>query len=364
MASEPLIFNLLSYRPEFTGLSRYVKRLLAAWPDQPLPLQLRVSGQGEAELSASRELPSQQQSRWMRQLQAQALVQHAVPVRRLLRDHWPERIYSPYTDWLWALPGVPQVITCHDLTPLSYPNSLRSSWRSRVWLPHHLKRARLVVAISRSVADQLVNTGVPASRIAIVPNGVEPVAEPLLAPASHDCVVLARHARNKNLALALSGFAALLARQPDWPGQLVIVGRPDRCTRALRRQQQDLGLDGKLRWVDQLADPELEALLRSAFCLISPSLMEGFDYPLLEAQALGLPTLASRIDVHEELHRDASLLFELHDHGSTMASQLLRLDRDRTLWQQLSQAGLRNAGTHTSQRQAQDLHTLLTSPLP
>ena len=364
MTTIPLLFNLLSYRPEVTGLTRYVQRLLAAWPEPAPPLQLRITAHGHAELSSSEAMPSQQQSAWIRQLQAQALVQHAVPARRLLRDHWPELIYSPFTDWLWALSDIPQVITCHDLTPLYYPNSFRSSWRSRVWLPQHLKRARLVVAISRSVADQLVKTGLPASRIAIVPNGVEPVSNPVFEPASRDCVVLARHARNKNLALALNGFAALLARQPHWPGQLVVVGRADRCTPALRRQQHDLGLVGKVRWVDQLAQTELDALLRKAFCLISTSLMEGFDYPLLEAQALGLPTLASRIPVHEELHSDASLLFDLQDHGTTMGAQLLRLDREPALWRQLSQAGLRNAGAHTSQRQARELHQLLNSPLP
>ena len=104
--------------------------------------------------------------------------------------------------------------------------------------------------------------------------------------------------------------------------------------------------------------------MRSAFCLISPSLMEGFDYPLLEAQALGLPTLASRIPVHQELHSEASLLFELEDGGDTMACLLMRLDRDPALWRQLSQAGLRNASARSSQRQASELHHLLSAPRP
>ena len=56
----PLLFNLLPYRPEPTGLSRYVQRLLAAWPEQPLPQQLRRSPDGAAELTRSPELPSEQ----------------------------------------------------------------------------------------------------------------------------------------------------------------------------------------------------------------------------------------------------------------------------------------------------------------
>lgn len=364
MTTTPLLVNLLPYRPEPTGLSRYVQRLLAAWPEQPLPLQLRLAADGRAELSRSATLPEQQHSAWMRQLQRQALVQYAVPVKRLLRQGRPERVYSPYTDWLAALPQVPQVLTCHDLTPLWWPNSWRAHWRSRFWLAGQLQRAALVVAISRTVADQLIDQGVAPQRIAVVPNGVEPVRNPIAAPASRDCVILARHARNKNLALALQGFAALLSRCPSWPGRLLVVGAADRCTAALHRQQRELGLQQRLQWIDPLPQPELEARLRSAFCLISPSLMEGFDYPLMEAQALGLPTLASRIPVHEELHGEASLLFDTQDHGDTMACLLMRLDRESPLWCQLSQAGLRNAALHTSHRQAQQLKQLLEDPLP
>ena len=166
------------------------------------------------------------------------------------------------------------------------------------------------------------------------------------------------------MALALAGLARLLALEPNWPGRLVVVGGRDRCSPALLRQQRELGLEGRVRWIERLSEPQLQELLRTAFCLISPSMMEGFDYPLLEAQALGLPTLASRIPVHLELHHDAALLFELQDRGDTMAHQLLRLSREPALWRQLSQAGLRNAAAHTSQRQARELHQLLQEPLP
>jgi glycosyltransferase involved in cell wall biosynthesis len=214
------------------------------------------------------------------------------------------------------------------------------------------------------VADDLVASGLSAHRIAVVRNGIEPVPDPIDAPVTGDCVVLARHARNKNVALALNGFAVLLAREPQWPGKLVVVGGRDRCTSALLQQQSDLGLDGRVCWLERLSEPEMQALLRNAFCLISPSLMEGFDYPLLEAQSLGLPTLASRIPVHVELHRDATLFFELQDHGVSMASQLQRLNREPVLWSQLSKAGLHNAAAFTSHQQALALQQLLLHLLP
>ena len=41
-----------------------------------------------------------------------------------------------------------------------------------------------------------------------------------------------------------------------------------------------------MSWVNHLEEDQLERQMRVSYCLISPSLMEGFDYPLFEAQAL------------------------------------------------------------------------------
>ena len=55
--------------------------------------------------------------------------------------------------------------------------------------------------------------------------------------------------------------------------------------------------------------------------------------------------LASRVPVHEELHADVSLPFELNDDGGSLAAQLRSLARESCLWTPLSQAGLQNAGS-------------------
>ena len=362
----PLI-NLLPYRPTATGLSRYVERLLAAWSTatgQSLPLQLRLAADGEAELSRVLPLPAGEQGRCLRWLQANALVQHAVPVRRLVNQANPGLIYSPYTDRLLAVRDRPQVITCHDLIPLYCSNSRRAYWRSRLWLPRHLHGATRVIAISRHVADLLVESGLAANRIAVVPNGVEPAPDPVQRPGSGDVLVIARHARNKNLSAALQGFAWFLRLQPSWDGQLLLVGRPDRATPHLRHLELELGLRGRVQWIDALSEPALEQQLRRSFCLLSCSLMEGFDYPLLEAQARGIPTLASRIPVHSELHRDHALLFELGDGGASLGGILQRLARDPGLWQQLSQAGPVHAQQYSLSRQVNQIAELLASVQP
>ena len=70
--------------------------------------------------------------------------------------------------------------------------------------------------------------------------------------------------------------------------------------------------------------------------------------------------LASRVPVHEELHADVSLPFELNDDGVSLAAQLRSLARESCLWTPLSQAGLQNAGSFTIDRQCRHLFQLLT----
>jgi len=50
-------------------------------------------------------------------------------------------------------------------------------------------------------------------------------------------------------------------------------------------------------WITHVDVRHLPALLRGAFCLVQPSLVEGYGYPPLEAMACGIPVVVSSIPV-------------------------------------------------------------------
>ena len=88
----------------------------------------------------------------MRFLQRYSLVQHGIDLSELLYRHNVnysdiELIYSPFFDSILRYPEIPQLITCHDLTPLSAPNSLKAWLRYRIWQPRHCRVATKLVAI-------------------------------------------------------------------------------------------------------------------------------------------------------------------------------------------------------------------------
>jgi glycosyltransferase involved in cell wall biosynthesis len=58
-----------------------------------------------------------------------------------------------------------------------------------------------------------------------------------------------------------------------------------------------------------VSDEELEQLYHDAYCLVYPSLNEGFGYPPVEAMHYGVPVLASPFTSITEVCADAAIYF-------------------------------------------------------
>jgi len=271
----------------------------------------------------------------------------------------PEVIYSPFFDALLDFPQVPQLITCHDLTPLTYPNSRKAWLKYRFWQPRHIACASLVVAISRHVADQLMAFGMSSSRLVVVPNGIAEVEFPVLTPQSTDLLVIARHDANKNLRGLFRAIAGAQHRLPRWRGVFRIVGRGVAASAELQGLRRALPRPEGLVFIDRLSAHDLRITIRRSLALVSASLEEGFDYPVLEAKSEGIPTLLSDIPVHREFHDGSSLFFPVDDNGDVLAEHLSQLIADRLFWRHLSMAGQDCARSLSVESQQQQINGLM-----
>lgn len=280
----------------------------------------------------------------MRVLQRYSMVQHGVDISEILsaRDlkiSDIDVVYSPFFDALLCWPDVPQLITCHDLTPLAKPNSRKAWLRYRYWQPLHCKRASKLITISNYVADQLVEFGVPHNAIEIIPNGINVERPRVTSPQSNDLVILSRHDGNKNLVAFLKALAFVQKNLPSWHGKVKIIGRNGRQTAMIHRIHKQLPRPDQVELIPFLSVAKLLQLIRGSLALISASSEEGFDYPILEAKAEGIPTLISDIPVHREYHTDTSLFFPVDDNGDKIMQQLKILLNDSATWQALSVSG-------------------------
>lgn len=237
----------------------------------------------------------------------------------------PDLVWSPTT----ALPArapCPMVATVHEL-PALWPGAEERALRAfRQERARELLagRAWRVVVPSRHVATDLWRChGELRGRTRVVAQPVDPRilrAGPAAGP-GRGFVFVGMPRRRKNLPRIVDAYAELPAAvRRQHPLQLVGVGRAGWGSSDPPRGIELLGE----RSTEQLID-----ILQRARALLLPSLSEGFGLPALEALAVGVPVLASRGSVTEELCGELALLVNPYDAAAIADAMHRLLEEDR-----------------------------------
>lgn len=162
-----------------------------------------------------------------------------------------------------------------------------------------LRSAERVFAISRAVARTLTeHEGVPASKVEVIPNGIDPERVTRLAAAAptrdgtvngvlRAGTVGSLHSR-KGHAYLLHALFRLVDVRPRLTVMFVGEG-PLRSE--LERMARELALSGSVRFVGYTPDPY--GLMAGLDIYVQPSVEEGFGIAVLEAMALARPVVAS-----------------------------------------------------------------------
>lgn len=100
------------------------------------------------------------------------------------------------------------------------------------------------------------------------------------------------------------------------PRILVFVGVP----RKNRNHWKGLDRTNRSIWIETVRDEDMPPLMRQAYCLFQPSLVEGYGYPPLEAMACGTPAVVSDIPVLVETTGGNALVADPRDGESWVAA--------------------------------------------
>jgi phosphatidyl-myo-inositol dimannoside synthase len=227
------------------------------------------------------------------------------------------------------------------------------------WERLNTRRADLVMVTSRYSADVVQRRyGVPATRLAVVPEPIDLVAwgeqfaraprRPRRGPV---ILSVARMYPRKRLGDLLRAAAALTARIPE--ARTRIVGHGPEWEQ-LVRLRSELGVSDTVELLGDVTRERLaeEYVNADLFCL--PSIQEGFGIVFLEAMAAGLPVVACRAAAIPEVVRDGltGVLVPPRD-PTALADALEQLARDRGRARRLGEEGRRRVAEFAPRRVAE-----------
>ena len=252
--------------------------------------------------------------------------------------------------------SIPVVATLMDAIPLSHPEWSSGSFRSiknALWL-RAIQWADRVITISQYSKNELVTwAGIHPNKIDVISLGVDrrwfgDVTPEVFAKVRHTYrlpdsffISVGTLQPRKNVKATIEAHRSLTAAQrARFP--LVIVGRAGwKCEEVVQMIEQD-SASGAIRWLKQVSDQDLLAILKLARGLVFPSLAEGFGLPVLEAFAAEVPVITSNTSSLPEVAGDAALCISPTDIAAITVGMQQLID-DETLHQSLKQKGLLRA---------------------
>ncbi len=338
------------------GISRYFAELLREFDSHPewgvnALTSVRYSpNQHLREVDRSvRDLPFPEMTRRWKVAKRLARYPSAVIRGRLAPDIVHYTYYNPQA--LTIFPGVPKVVTVHDMVPERLPAELVDGD------PHLAKRqfvdeADAIICVSEATRDDLFAAwGEITDRPVIVTgHGASDRFNPGVAPAQlgyNYLLHVGSRDHYKNFGMLMTAYAGSDAQAAGL--RLVAVGGGP-LTEDELELAQTLGITDQLVQITA-SEAELPGLYRGAELFVFPSLLEGFGIPVLEAMATGTPAVLADTPVFREVAADAAVYYSAEDPWALRA-EINRLCGDPTARAELAAAGVRRAAEYSWQRTA------------
>ncbi len=323
------------------------------------------------------------------------------PNLKILEGRWPNRFFdltsgflnkpkidrkipadiffSPHFNILALTRPDKRVLTVHDLSFIHFPEFF--SWRdglyhSRQFLTKQFREAGKIAAVSDFTAWDLAETfKLPPEKIIRIHSGINPIFRKL-APAeildiSDEVRQLAAtkpfiliagttlEPRKNHIAL-IKAFNHLKEKTIFKDFVLAIAGPKGWLYKDIFKEAGSSPFARDINFLGSASENDLVWLYNKAAVFAYPSFFEGFGFPPLEAQACGLPVVASNRSSLPEILGDSALLIDpWRIEGLTMALEAVLTDD--SLRQDLIRKGLVNVKRFDWQKTADEFLGLFRS---
>ena len=243
---------------------------------------------------------------------------------------------------------IKNITTVHDFTYEYFGKGISKNVHL-IQKKHCIKKSSWIICVSENTKKDLLhfNPKIKESSIKVIHNGVSNDFFMLktiggvnlkslvkFEPKSFILYVGDRRAKYKNFKLSV--ISAGNVRLP-----LVIVGGGVLTLEERKMLNTNLG-NSNFSHLSYISNSDLNILYNNAFCLIYPSLYEGFGIPIIEAQKAGCPVISSNISSIPEITNDSALLIDNISVNEIVASMKSLLS-ESNLSEQIIKKGLSNS---------------------
>lgn len=184
-----------------------------------------------------------------------------------------------------------------------YGEMQKSIHQAEWWLTYEAWR---IITCSQYMAWEVTNYfGAPASKIDVIPNGVDPrrfdalkgmdLSAFRMAWARPDQPIVyyvGRMVPEKGLSVLIDSVPLVLK---EWPGVKFVLAGGGGYANDLKRQAWDLGVADNVIFPGRVSDEVRDGLFKVADCAVFPSLYEPFGIVALEAMAADCPVVVSDV---------------------------------------------------------------------
>lgn len=285
---------------------------------------------------------------------------------RLLNSLKPDLVHFPHFNHPILYRGK-FVVTIHDLTLSEYAE--RGGFYKRRLYKYVIARAarnsQRVLTVSEYVKKILSKEfDLEAGKVVVTYNGIDGIFKKVTSPQALKkaekyglnkpyILSVGQWRAHKNLLRLVDAFASI-QKEPEWQEKidLVFAGKIDPKYPQLRRRVQELGLTGRVKFIGFVEDADLPIIYNNAAVFVFPSFSEGFGLPGLEAQACGVPVVASERSCLPEILGEGALYFN-PENSKEMAKKIKTVLEDKKIRESIVLKGEQNTKRFSWRNSAQ-----------
>lgn len=235
---------------------------------------------------------------------------HILPIERLIGE--VDLVHT--SDWAEPPAKASKVTTIHDLIPIKFPrltpSTIVSVHRKRLeWVAKESKR---IIVPSFATKKDLIDLGFDESIIRVIPEA------PNLTKATDEDMAAARkkYSIHDNYIISIGTKIWKNTERIIGAYHLSKFGKNLKLVVVGERKGTKFSDERGVRFLEQMEDGDLAALLTGAEALVFPSLYEGFGVPILDAFNCEIPVVTSNLSSMTEVAGDAAVLVDPYDINS------------------------------------------------